>query len=68
MVTLVGHGRDRLDPARRDAPPDDRQSTQACRVLGQDLQGADTVVIGQLLGQEGGEGGLQLGHGCWVFL
>jgi hypothetical protein len=68
MVDLGRHRGAGLAPAGRDAPSDDGASTQAGCVLGKDLDGASTAALGQLLGADGGQGGLKLRHRFRTFV
>jgi hypothetical protein len=66
-IKLVGPGGDRGDAPGGKATPDDGQETQASVVLGNDLDRAKGGAVCEWLGEEGGQGRLQLGHRIAVF-
>ena len=67
MLKLVGHGSERLHPTGGKATPDDRQEAEPGFILGKDLDRTDWRALFKLLGEEGRQGGLKLGHGIGTF-
>ena len=66
-VALGRDGRHRLAPAGGNPTPDDRQSPQPRCILGQDSERLSGGGPCELRGEDSRQGGLQRGHGLWVF-